>query len=118
MALKIKASWWKDLQLKEYVYFSVGLILTLVLTIILLRNHLPPVVPFFYGKAIGEGQLTNTIFLLLAPGASTLVLVLNILLTLVIDNTFLKKILIMCIFLFSLLMTITVFKIIFLVGFF
>lgn len=118
MSLKIKPSMWKDLPLKEYIYVSLGMIAISTTAILILNNNLPPVVPFFYGKAVGEGQLVKSLGLLAAPGLSLLIIVLNTVLTATIENNFFKKILIMCAFLFSLLMTITVFKIVFLVGFF
>lgn len=97
----------------------IGLInLVLGLCIFFFNDFLPPVVPFFYGEAIGEGQLTSSFGLLLAPALSILVLVANSLLSTLTTNIFFKKILIGGAFLFALLMFITTAKIIFLVGFF
>lgn len=118
MVFKMKLFAWKDTPLKEYIYTSLGMILLTTISVLILIGNLPPVVPFFYGKAVGENQLTNTLFLLVAPTTSLFILFLNTFLAAMTDNTFLKKVLIMCVFLFTLLMTITTFKVIFLVGFF
>lgn len=118
MSLKIKPSTWKEIPLKEYIYISLGMVVISTATILFSTNSLPPVVPFFYGKAVGEGQLVKNLGLLIAPGISLLIIALNTVLATTIENSFFKKILVMCAFLFSLLMTITVFKIVFLVGFF
>jgi len=118
MSLKIKPSTWKETPLKEYIYISLGMVAISTVTILILANSLPPIVPFFYGKAVGEGQLVKSLGLLTAPGLSLLIVVLNTALATTIENSFFKKILIMCAFLFTLLMTITIFKIVFLVGFF
>jgi hypothetical protein len=92
--------------------------LALGIIIFFFNDYLPPVVPFFYGEALGEGQLTSSLGLLLAPLLSILVLVTNSLLSTLTPNVFFKKILIGGAFLFALLMFITTAKIIFLVGFF
>jgi len=103
---------------RNYVYVSLGLNLLTALGVILIKGSLPPVVPLFYGKPLGEGQLIPTLGLLVAPGVSTLITLVNVVLGLAIKDDFLKKILISSAFLVSMLTTITVVKIVSLVGFF
>lgn len=79
---------------------------------------MPPVVPLFYGKPSGEGQLVPTLGLLIAPAASLLITLLNTALSVVTNDTFFKQVLIATTLLITLLTTITVLKVIFLVGFF
>lgn len=115
---KIKNSTWTDLPLREYIYLSAAIDAVLALTLFLAKNLIPPVVPLFYGSAAGESQIVPSIGLYIAPGASFLILTLNSLIAGLIGNIFLKKILIISTFLFTVFMTITTLKIIFLVGFF
>ncbi len=97
---------------------SLALSLVSGLSILALRNWLPPLVPLLYGRASGPGQLVPTLELLIAPGVSILVTLINTFLTFYIEDVFLRKTLIIGALLLSLLTTLTIFKIIFLVGFF
>lgn len=97
---------------------AIALTIASAMAIVVLKNWLPPLVPLFYGKPSGSGQLVTTYELLIAPGVSLLVIIINTFLSLYIPDLFLKKTLIIGAFLLSLLTAITVFKIIFLVGFF
>lgn len=106
----------KKLPLRGYVYFSLALNLIAAVAVLLSRNHLPPVVPLFYGKPVGSGQLVSTYGLLLAPLAAFFITVINILLASKISGIFSKKIFSVASFFVSLLATVTVVKIIFLVG--
>ena len=109
---------WEKAPLKSYVFPALGITLLTALFIVFFRGLLPPEVPLFYGNTAGEGQLVKTEYMLLAPLVSLLVLGLNIFLSTLVKDTFLKKVLIISAFLVSILISITVFKIIFLVGFF
>lgn len=109
---------WKNLPLKGYVYASVGLSFVSILAILILKNYLPPVVPFFYGLPVGSSQLVPTLGMLLAPGVNILIILLNIVLSNFSKDVFFKRTLIISGFFVSMLTTITVFKIIVLVGFF
>lgn len=106
------------LPLKGYFYASLALILFTSLSVVVLKSLLPPVVPLFYGRATGETQLVPAFALLIAPGFSLLFTLINLGLVFLSNDLFLKKILILGAFAVSLLSSITVFKIIFLVGFF
>lgn len=109
---------WKKIKFNNY--FLVALILNVVsiLAPIILRSFLPPVVPLFYGRPAGEAQLTSTVGLIIAPVISTAIVLINIFLNLKTKDDFLKKILAIAALLVSIVTTITVAKIILLVGFF
>ncbi len=78
---------------------------------------MPPLAPLFYGRPVGEAQLTNSLGLLIAPGTSFLITVLNLFLSLWTKDDFLKKLLAVSTIVISVLTAITVTKIILLVGF-
>lgn len=109
---------WKQAQFKNYIYFSVALNVLTALTVLIFKSVIPPIVPLFYGRAIGESQLVGFFGLLIAPGASLFITLLNLILSSITDDLFLKKVYVATAFIVSLLTTITVIKIIFLVGFF
>ena len=109
---------WKEVPLKNYVYLALGANVLTLLFILLIKNFLPPEVPLFYGNAVGESQLVETFLLIIAPAVAILILCLNVFLSTVVGEPFLKKVLIISSFFVSMLTSITVFKIIFLVGFF
>lgn len=115
--IKLKSIWEKS-PLKSYIYFAFGINVLTLLSILLAKNLLPPEVPLFYGNAVGESQLIKSFLLVIAPTVSLLILVLNLLLLNMVDDSFLKKALVVSAFFVSILSCITVLKIIFLVGFF
>ncbi len=89
-----------------------------ILGIFFLKDFLPPVVPLFYGGASGEGQLVPTLGLLIAPGVALIITLLNIGLSTITKDDFSKKALAIAAFVVSILTTVTIIKIFFLVGFF
>jgi len=90
--------------------------LFVILMVILLQGHFPPVVPLFYGKPQGEEQLVQSILLILPPLISILIITLNTILLSFLKNKFLQKILFGLIITITVLSTITVIEIILLVG--
>lgn len=86
--------------------------------ILVFKSLLPPVVPLFYGRPFGESQLVPVLTLFFAPITSIVITFVNSGLAILTEDVFSKKILVSGAFLLSLLITITVLKIIFLVGFF
>jgi len=106
------------IRLPYFSYFVIVLAVNIAVAIIvlILRNNVPPTVPLFYGRAHGEDQLAPQMFLLLPPSISALVAIANTAILLLIEDKFLQKILIGISFAATLLSSITVFKIIFLVG--
>lgn len=107
----------KKLPLSGYIYCSIALDLVAAVAIILAKSSLPPIVPLFYGKPVGSGQLITTNGLLLAPLAALVITAINIFLASKVDNVFSKKIFSVASFFVSLLTAVTVIKIILLVGF-
>lgn len=86
--------------------------------VLILQKNLPPEVPIFYGRPVGKAQLTKTLGLTLPPLLSIFILGVNFALALLAPDTFIKKVLIAAAFTVSILTTITVIKVVFLVGFF
>jgi len=103
---------------KELVIAGFSLDFIAALLIIFLRNFLPPVVPLLYGRPGGVGQLVPELYLLIAPLAAIVLTIVNLLVMNFQENLFTRKILSASAFLISLLTTITIVKIILLVGFF
>jgi len=108
---------WKKVIYRNYFLAAIIINLLAVVSIILLRNFLPPLIPLFYGRPAGEAQLTETFGLLIAPGVSLLITIINLCISLLIQDGFQRKILAMSATIISLLTAITVVKIILLVGF-
>jgi hypothetical protein len=96
----------------------VGISVFAIIAIVALSGLLPPEVPLFYGKPIGEGQLIKTFGLTIAPLSSLAILAINSTIAVSTRDLFVKKMLIITAFAACILATITTAKIIFLVGFF
>lgn len=109
---------WVETPFKSCVYASFAISLLLGAGILIIQNNLPPSLPLFYGKPVGEAELTSVTGFLIAPAASFLITLVNTLLSFTFKDVFIKKILILSSFLVTLLITITLIKIITLVGFF
>ena len=119
MALKDEAaSFWKKIPHKGFVVASVAVGVVLAILIIIFKSYLPPVVPLFYGRPEGAEQLVSTLDLLLAPVFIILIVSLNLFVSKFVNDNFIKTILVASSFLISVLVSITIIKIIFLVGFF
>lgn len=104
--------------LVKFVYTALFFSLLNIIIVLLMQKNLPPELPLFYGYTESDQQLT-TPFGLLIPGAISLtVILINSTLSILIPNDFLKKTLSVTSFLISMLLLITVLKIIFLIGFF
>lgn len=80
------------------------------------QNSLPPVVPLYYGLPIGDEMLANKTTLPVPALASIIIISINILIIKAIKDVFLQKVLTSIIVLITLLSTITIFKIAFLIG--
>lgn len=103
---------------RNYFLAAIVIDIIVVLLLIILRNFLPPLAPLFYGRPTGDAQLTKTFGLLIAPGASFLITAVNLLLSLWVKDVFFKKLLAISAVVISVLTTITIVKIVFLVGYF
>ena len=108
----------RELPFKNYIYFSLGLLFLTIIVVFALNRFLPPEVPLFYGKPVGEGQLTKTFGLAIAPLSALAVLTLNSIIATITKEVFIKKMLILASLAACTLVVITTFKIVFLVGFF
>lgn len=109
---------WSKTPCKNYIYLSFSISVLLVFGIIILQNNLPPSLPLFYGKPAGEGVLTNLRGFLIAPLLAFLITLANTLISFIFKDIFIKKILILTSLLVTILISITIIKIIALVGFF
>lgn len=89
-----------------------------IIGIVLTKSLLPPVVPLFYGKPVGAEQLAKQMFMIMVPGVSILISIVNIFISKTLEDEFLKKILAISSFVIALMSMITITKIILLVGFF
>lgn len=108
----------KTVPLKNYLIFSFALPLLLIGVIVVLHGFIPPQLPLFYGLPTGESQLTSSWGILTAPVTSIAISVVNLFIVSRVENVFYKKVLVISSFLIATLVTITILKIIFLVGLF
>ena len=115
---KMSLAMWKNLPYKGCVYFSLALNILLISIILILKRFLPPIVPLFYGLPDGVEQLTPYFGLILAPIIGLVITFVNIFISNTIRDVFLKKALIISSAFISLLLAITITKIILLVGLF
>lgn len=90
--------------------------LAIVGLIFLIKDHIPPQIPLYYGKPQGEEQLADQMSIIVPPAIVVLLSALNTVLINLIKYEFLKKVLIGIIIVTTLLSSVTVFKIISLVG--
>lgn len=119
MAIKIIAkSKLKELPFLSFWYFSLFLPLAATALVLTIKSFLPPVVPLFYGQAEGERIIAPMLGLLIIPATSLFITAINTILSLFSKDIFLKKTLILGAFFISILLSISLVKIIFLVGFF
>lgn len=101
---------------KKLVVFSIIINVLTVVFILAVKNRLPPEVPLFYGRPTGEEQLSTTLGLAIPAVVSFFILFINIGLSLLFTNDFLKKTLILSGISSVAFSTITTVKIIFLIG--
>ncbi len=106
-----------DIPLKPLVAVSLFAATSLMLTILLFKNIvLPPEVPLFYGLAQGENQLAPSGLLVLPILVSVVFLITNTLLTFTTSDDFLRKVLAVSGVATIIFSTITVLRIVLLVG--
>lgn len=110
--------WWKKVTFPNFFIAAGVLNLVTALAILAVRSFLPPVVPLFYGKPGGADQLASSIFLLIVPGVSLLISGVNVFINSASKDDFIKKFLGVASLIVSVMATITVAKVILLVGFF
>lgn len=101
-------------------YFVGAWILSLIsiVGILLVRSYLPPLIPLFYGKPVGIEELAPRNFLFIVPVMSITISIINLMISKSAKDDFTKKILAVGSLIVSLITSVTVVKIILLVGFF
>jgi hypothetical protein len=109
---------WKGLPYKGCIYFSLALNVLLIGLILILKGFLPPIVPLFYGLPDGSEQLIPYFGLILGPIIGIIITVINMLISNTIRDIFLKKALVISSAFISLLLAITIIKIVLLIGLF
>jgi len=107
---------WKKAHYKNYFIVSLAINLIVLIVLLLTQKFLPPVVPLFYGLPVGEAQLTTSLGLLIAPIATLLLISVNFVISYYTKDEYHKKILAFSALVLSILMAITITKIVLLVG--
>lgn len=104
------------LPLKKFyiVSFFVGVITSVIA--LLAKLILPPEIPLFYGLPQTGQRVTTSIYLVLPPLISVVLTVINAYISMFTESTYLKKVLAFSTIVVSSLVSITVIKIILLVG--
>lgn len=87
-----------------------------IIVVCLQLPKLPPVVPLYYGNPAGEEQLGPVRGLFIPPGFTLVVWVTAVLITKAYKNSFIETLLVLSLCVLTVLSTVTVFKIMFLVG--
>jgi hypothetical protein len=82
---------WKKITYRNYFLASIIINIGVALLLILLKSYIPPMTPLFYGKPVGEAQLTYYPGLFIAPGVSLLIALINLFLSFLIKDDFLRK---------------------------
>lgn len=106
----------ENLPFKKFIYLFLLLNIFTLLFIFVVMNKLPPQVPLYYGLARSEAQLGTPSSLVIPCLFSLVALLINLVIASFIENDFLRKTLILAGFAGILLSTITVIKIVFLIG--
>jgi hypothetical protein len=110
--------WWKKVAFRNYFLAAFLLAIFTVLAVFVLLNFLPPLVPLFYGKPTGSEQLAPTWFLFVVPGISILITTIDLFVNSSIKDEFIRKIMAVSSLIVSIMASVTVVKIVLLVGFF
>ena len=99
-------------------YFNASWIINFIIIIfsLLVQKRLPPQIPIFYGLPQGEAQLSSPIGILIPSVSSLIFVLLNLFLINIIKDEFIKKVLVVAGLTTAVFASITVVKIIFLVG--
>ncbi|MDO8503711.1 MAG: hypothetical protein Q7S60_03395 [bacterium] len=105
-----------EVSLSQPFRLGIGSVLITTLILAIFWVKLPAQVPLFYSRTTGGDQLTNPLFLLLPPILSGIFLLMNLVLTRFTESDFLKRALVLGAVLSSILASITVIRIIFLIA--
>ena len=104
------------LPLRHWTLYIASVNVVAMVLVVLVRSLLPPVVPLFYGNPYGAEQLAPQGLLILPPLVALGVCGVNIAINLTLNDKFLEKVLFGSMCAATLLSTVTLLKIIFLVG--
>ncbi len=102
--------------MKKNTIYLLIINLVLIGVLILIRDYLPSEVPLLYGKPYGIEQLVPKLALTVPPVISCVVIIVNEVLSRFIKNAFLKQLMFGTSVMVTILTTITVVKIVLLVG--
>jgi hypothetical protein len=108
----------KNVVFRKYFIASLILGFVSIAVFFVIKSFLPPEVPVFYGKPVGEDQLVPNIFLLVIPAVSILISMVNIIVSKRSDDDLIKKILAISSLIAAFMAIVTTVKVILLVGFF
>jgi len=100
----------------KFIIYNISINLVLIILIFTFKNILPPQIPLFYGLPEGEEQLASSLTLVLPSLLSLMISLLNLGLSFIIQEEFIKKVLILSSLLVTLFSLITTFKIFFLIS--
>ena len=106
----------EEIPFKKLIYGSLLINILVITLVFFARKYLPPVVPLYYGLAKSEIQLADNIYLILPSSLSLLVISLNVFLSYLFDNDYVKKVLVASSLVITILTAITTIKIMLLVG--
>ena len=106
----------ENLPYKKLLLAFAILNLALIALIVVIQNHLPPEIPLFYGFPESEDQLAQSMWLTIPPIVALGITAVNAFISYILSDIFYKKILVITSFIATFFSTITVLKIIFLVG--
>lgn len=110
--------WWKKIAFHNFFLAAGILDILTIIGILSVKSFLPPVIPLYYGKPAGTEQLAITNFIFIIPAIAVFVAAFNLFISSSTKDDFIKKTLAVTALIVSLMATITVAKIILLVGFF
>lgn len=101
---------------KTELYYFLMLNLVIIIISLSIYKILPPEIPLFYGLPIGSSQIASKWLLSIPPISSLVILGVNVGLSKIVREEFLKKTLILSAMFITMLSTITTLKIIFLIA--
>jgi len=104
------------LPFKRWSIFLIAVNLIIILLVVFAQKILPPTIPLFYGNPYGTEQLSSRINLILPSLSALFISIISIIIGILTQDDFLKKVLFGGILATTLLSAITTIKIILLVG--
>lgn len=81
----------QKIAMPELLLFASVINLLIILFVVLNQKNLPPVVPLYYGLAYGTERLVSSNFLILPSVISLVIISLNSIISMFVEDIFLKK---------------------------